>query len=71
MRYVMCVNNEGYAASLEERKVYQVIDDDWGEAHRMLRVIDESGEDYLFEANRFAPVDLTPEAAAIFDQKPS
>ena len=43
--FVLCVNNEGFPASLELRKVYQSIPDAEAESHRMLRVIDESGEE--------------------------
>jgi hypothetical protein len=71
MRYVMCVNNTGYEVSLAERKVYRVLEDAWGEEHQMLRVIDETGDDYLFEADRFVPVSLTPAGAAVFDREPA
>ena len=48
-----CLNNEGYAASLEVGKVYPVIQDDEAASHGYIRVIDESGEDYAYTANRF------------------
>jgi len=70
MRYVMCISNEGYEVSLVPRKVYQVVDDAWGEQHGMVRVIDESGEDYLFEVDRFVPVELSPAAAEAFARAP-
>jgi hypothetical protein len=56
--FMLCVNNEGFPASLELRKVYQSIRDAEAESHRMVRVIDESGEDYLFPANFFVPIEL-------------
>jgi hypothetical protein len=56
--FMICVNNRGYEASLEVRKVYEVINDKIAEKHRQLRVIDESGEDYLFPDDYFAPVRL-------------
>ncbi len=63
MRFVICIKNEGYAASLEPRKVYQAIPDAVAAEHGMLRVVDESGEDYLYPADYFLPIDL-PEAVA-------
>ena len=47
-RFVVCLNNEGYEVSLEARKIYWVIPDKLGEEHGLVRVIDESGEDYLY-----------------------
>jgi hypothetical protein len=46
-QFVVCVKNKQYAASLELRKLYQVVPDDGAAKHRQLRVIDEWGEDYL------------------------
>ena len=60
-RLVLCVDNEGYEASLEARKFYLALPDADAAAHRHLRVIDESGEDYLYAAARFTEVPL-PEA---------
>lgn len=56
--FMICVNNRGYEASLEIRKVYEVIPDRTAEKHHQLRIIDESGEDYLFPEDFFAPVRL-------------
>ena len=56
--YVICLKNDGYEASLEVRKVYQVIPDPHGAEHGLLRVNDESGEDYLYPADYFAPIEL-------------
>lgn len=47
-QFLLCVKNEGYPASLEVRKVYQALPDPGSAAIGFLRVIDESGEDYLF-----------------------
>ncbi len=69
-RYVLCVSNEGYEISLEPRKVYEVIPDDWAEEHGMVRVIDETEEDYLFEQSRFVPIEVPAEAQAIFAAAP-
>ncbi len=58
-QFVVCVKNEGYPASLELRKIYQVVDDADAANHGFRRVIDESGEDYLFPAELFVPIKLT------------
>src|SRR5258708_533932 len=47
-RFAICVRNKDYEASLELRKLYPVLEDQFGAQHGMIRVIDESGEDYLF-----------------------
>ena len=57
-QFVLCLNNEGYAASLEVGKVYRVIQDDAATSHGYVRVIDESGEDYAYTANRFYLIQL-------------
>ena len=61
-RFVVCVNNKDYPASLELRKLYQIVPDDAAAKHHQLRVIDESGEDYLYPEEYFVPVQL-PQAA--------
>ena len=57
-RFVVCVRNVGYEASLERNKIYSVVPDRDAEREGDLRVIDESGEDYLFSADRFVPIDV-------------
>ena len=52
-QFGLCLNNEGYPASLEMGKLYRVIPDDDAAAHSYIRVIDESGEDYAYTARRF------------------
>jgi hypothetical protein len=61
IRVVVCLKNDGYPASLEVRKLYRVLPDPKAASHQMIRVIDESGEDYLYPADFFAPVDLPKE----------
>lgn len=56
--FVVCVKNRGYKASLELRKIYQALPDAEGEAHDLIRVVDESGEDYLYPASFFVPIQL-------------
>ena len=55
---VLCLRNKGYEVSLERRKIYQVLPDRDAAAHGLLRVIDESGEDYLYPASLFARLTL-------------
>ncbi len=61
-QFAICVKNEEYPASLQLWKVYRVLPDEKGARHNMIRVIDESGEDYLFSGSYFVPVKL-PQAA--------
>ena len=58
--YAMCIDNDGYPASLEVGKVYRMLKTDSGMPDGWLRIVDESGEDYLYPAKRFVPVDLPP-----------
>lgn len=64
--FAVCVNNTGYEASLEQRKIYQVLSDDAGRDSKLLRVIDESGEDYLYPERMFVHLELPPEAQEAF-----
>jgi len=65
-QFLLCVNNEAYPASLEVRKVYQALPDSVAASRGFVRVIDESGEDYLYPSDRFVPVELPSEAARVF-----
>ena len=57
-RFAVCIKNTGYEASLERNKIYIVLPDEAAEREGGLRVIDESGGDYLFSADRFVAVDV-------------
>jgi len=57
-RFVICVKNAGYLASLELRKLYEMLDDPMAEKDGMIRVIDESGEDYLYPDDMFVSAPL-------------
>ncbi len=57
-KFVVCVQNEDYGVSLELRKLYEVLPDNDAASDGYLRVIDESGEDYLYPENWFAPIEL-------------
>lgn len=63
-KYAVCINNSGYEASLEVGKLYEVLADEDAEKDDMLRVIDEDGEDYLFEASIFYPLIVPNDLAA-------
>jgi hypothetical protein len=56
--FVVCVRNDDYPASLELRKLYPVLEDAFAAQHEMLRVVDESGEDYLYPSAYFVRVEL-------------
>jgi hypothetical protein len=64
----VCVSNEGYPASLEVRKIYGVLPDRGARSHGLLRVIDESGEDYLYPASQFREVQLSSEIVRAFSR---
>ena len=57
-RFAICIDNSEYPASLELHKIYRVLPDQEAQADGDMRIIDESGEDYLFPADYFIPVDL-------------
>jgi len=58
MHYVVCVRNDDYPASLELRKIYKQVPDRAASKLKMLRIVDESGEDYLYPANYFVAIKL-------------
>jgi hypothetical protein len=60
--YVLCVKNDQYPASLEVRKLYRLIPDEAAAARAFARVVDESGEDYLYPESYFVAIEL-PKAA--------
>jgi len=67
-QFVVCVKNEGYAASLELRKIYQVVADSRAQEHGLIRVIDESGEGYLYPVEFFAVIELPQAVEKAFAQ---
>lgn len=56
--FVVCVRNDEYEGALELRKIYEVLEDRDAEPHELIRVIDESGEDYLYPRDWFLPIQL-------------
>ncbi len=59
--FIICIKNRGYEASLELWKVYITVPDDLAKRQNLLRVTDESGEDYLFPSEYFVPLTLPNE----------
>jgi hypothetical protein len=58
-KYVICIENTDYEASLEVRKIYKVVPDAKAQELGHLRIIDESGEDYMYPAERFIDAHLS------------
>ena len=56
--FVVCVNNQGYSASLEKRKIYLSLRDPAAEKHGLMRVVDELGDDYLYPKGFFRAIAL-------------
>lgn len=63
VRHVVCVSNEGYRASLQRLKIYVALPDREAGRAGMIRVIDESGEDYLYPIGFFSAIKVSPELA--------
>ena len=59
--FVVCISNEGYPASLEVHKVYRVLPDEDATSDGDLRIVDESGEDYLYPAAYFSSIKVSAE----------
>jgi hypothetical protein len=58
-KYVICLSIEGYAASLEVRKLYQLLPDPKADAMHCIRIVDEDGEDYVYPENLFMPMEVS------------
>jgi hypothetical protein len=56
--FAICLDNEGYEASLELRKIYQVLPPEANDPKGYVRIVDESGEDYLYAAKAFEAITL-------------
>ena len=57
-RFAVCISNRDYPASLEPRKIYRVLPDAQAAGRGLMRVIDESGSDYLYPGDYFLPISL-------------
>jgi len=69
--FVVCVRNDDYQASLELRKIYRVLPDEKAKKKALLRVLDESGEDYLYPTDFFVPIEVPEEALSVFSLQES
>lgn len=65
-RFAVCIDNSGYPASLEVHKIYRVLPDAEAAQDGDLRIIDESGEDYLYAAEMFVVLQLPEKVEASF-----
>lgn len=65
-QFVICIKNDDYPASLEPRKIYQVIPDAEASKRHFIRIVDESGEDYLYPEDYFIPIELPKTAEEVF-----
>ena len=68
LKFVVCIKNGSYAASLEVLKIYKKLPDKKAEEHNLIRIIDESGEDYLYPVDYFAPIEVPQVALDILTQ---
>ena len=66
MEFMLCIHNDEYPVSLEKRKVYRVIADPQASQKNFVRIIDESGEDYLYPVSYFVPVQIPQVALSAF-----
>jgi hypothetical protein len=66
--FVICIENEGFEVSLEKRKVYRQLPDKPTTDESLIRVIDESGEDYLYPSDLFVPIIVPTAASQAFDE---
>ena len=64
-KFAVCIDNAGYQASLIPRKIYEIIPDNQAEQDDFVRVVDESGEDYLYHVSHFAFIELPKEVERV------
>lgn len=60
VQFAVCIDNKGYQASLELGKLYRLIPDNEAQSHGLVRIIDESGEDYAYSSSRFHSMKVSP-----------
>ena len=68
-KFAVCINIKGSEASLEVGKLYEVVADSEAESERLIRVIDEDGEDYLFETKIFCPMSIPTDLAIVLRER--
>ena len=66
--YVVCIRNSEYEASLVVRRIYERLPDPDAEQRGLLRVVDESGEDYLYPKTLFEPIEIPERVAKAFSR---
>ena len=64
-RFEVCINDGGYADDLKVRMVYQVLPDESAARNHYLRIVDETGEDYLYPSAYFVPIEVPEEAEQV------
>ena len=69
VRFAICVSNAGVPASLELRKVYRLVSDPVAASQGLVRVVDESGEDYLYPDKFFVPIEVPKAAVRVFSKR--
>jgi hypothetical protein len=67
-QFLLCIRNDDYPASLEVRKVYRALPDETAATRHFVRIIDESGDDYLYPEGYFVPIELPQAAVSAFGQ---
>lgn len=67
MTYALCIDNKGFEAALEVRKLYQIVKPEKNDPADWLRIVDESGEDYLYSGIRFVTLTLPREVQRIVE----
>ena len=67
-QFAVCVKNEDYPASLEVRKIYEVLADVKAAKHGLIRILDESGEDYLYPQDFFVQIEIPEAAETVFEK---
>jgi hypothetical protein len=68
-KFAVCIENKGFEASLEVGKLYEIVADEEAENDDMIRIIDEDGEDYLFEAKKFYPLVIPTDLAVVLHER--
>ncbi len=66
-QFAVCVKNDDYSASLELRKIYRVLPDRQAASHRLLRIVDESGSDYLYPEDYFVFLEVPQAVVQLFE----
>ena len=69
VRFAICISNAGVPASLELRKVYRLVSDPVAASQGLVRVVDESGEDYLYPDKFFVPIEVPKAAVRVFSKR--